>query len=190
MTRGPGHSDDFRRACVTSVTLPLWAHRSHARRWSSDHPHGNGQRARIVETAQMRPGYLEGKPMGKPIPCALGALDRRRRAGATGAVARRYGPEVASDRRSPGCGWERGFKCGCGRFLYTCTLLPLALRKPQRRTACGCDWHWALFSKRNRLLSPLYNCPWVGRTAARRPHPGKRVSNGHHQQHIQYPQPI
>ena len=58
------------------------------RRWSSDHPHGNGQRARgprIVETGQGRPGLGTSEETNThPARCALDALDRR--AGGTGAV--------------------------------------------------------------------------------------------------------
>jgi hypothetical protein len=62
---------------------------SHARRWSSDHPHGNRQRAQIVETARVRPGDLDGKPI--PRPWTLWT-DVRGGTGAVGTAPKRAGP--------------------------------------------------------------------------------------------------
>jgi hypothetical protein len=79
------HSDDFRRAGVRFGDMTPPTHRLRhtlvsVDGWRSDHPHGDGQRVRIVETAQVRPGDLEGR--GKthtPVPARLelDALGRR-----------------------------------------------------------------------------------------------------------------
>ena len=54
--------DDLLRACVTSVTR---AHDpSHARRWSSDHPHGKGQRS---GGSSKRPKGGLGTSRGHPV---------------------------------------------------------------------------------------------------------------------------
>eukprot|EP00326_Haptolina_ericina_P020797 CAMPEP_0181201916 /NCGR_PEP_ID=MMETSP1096-20121128/18556_1 /TAXON_ID=156174 ORGANISM="Chrysochromulina ericina, Strain CCMP281" /NCGR_SAMPLE_ID=MMETSP1096 /ASSEMBLY_ACC=CAM_ASM_000453 /LENGTH=127 /DNA_ID=CAMNT_0023292379 /DNA_START=11 /DNA_END=394 /DNA_ORIENTATION=- len=66
-TRGPLDLDDFQRACVTSVTLQSHDP-SHARRWSSDHPHGKGQRS---GGSTKRPkgglGTSKGHPVASPV---------------------------------------------------------------------------------------------------------------------------
>ena len=56
------HLDDFRRACVTGLRLH---DPSHARRWSSDHPHGKGQRS---GGSSKRPKGGLGTSRGHPVP--------------------------------------------------------------------------------------------------------------------------
>jgi hypothetical protein len=63
------HSDVFLRACVTSVTWPLTRSSVELRPPSRQRP----ARVRIVETAQMRPGDLEGKSVPRPWTLWTGA---------------------------------------------------------------------------------------------------------------------